>query len=419
LVNMHVSLLTIGTELTRGDLLDQNSKWLAQELGDLGYEVIEIRTVDDEDARIIGALRELGARSDLLLVTGGLGPTSDDRTAYCAAQVGGVPLVRDVATLEHIQGIFARYGRVMHPMNAKQADFPQGATILPNELGTAAGFSLRLGRALAFFTPGVPTEMQHIFHTAIRPRLPVPQTLLKMKRLTVYGVPESEVAGHLDDIEAHYQVVLGYRASPSEIEVKVMAQGETAQATEVEAHLARAFHEVESRLGHYLTAAGRKSLAAAVLDELLQAQKTLALAESCTGGGIAQALTHIPGSSAAFRGGVVAYDNVVKRELLGVSSESLAAHGAVSREVALEMADGARKRLHADLGLSVTGIAGPGGGSPEKPVGLVHIAVSTNEGALARVFTFRGDREQVRRRASAAVLALGLEVLRGKATVEP
>lgn len=411
---MNVSILTIGTELTRGDLLDQNSKWLATELGDLGYEVIEIRSVDDDDPRIERALAELADRSEILIVTGGLGPTSDDRTALCAARVAGVKLVRDAATLEHVQRIFARNHRVMHPMNAKQADFPAGATILPNQLGTAAGFALKLGKADAFFTPGVPREMHHIFSTSIRGLLPKAPSALTLQRLTVYGVPESEVAGHLEDIEAHYGVVLGYRASPSEIEVKVISHGSEAGA---EAHLTKAFHEVEKRLSHYLLALGRKPLAETVLDELILQKKTLSLAESCTGGGIARLLTSVPGSSAAFLGGVVAYDNRVKEELLGVSSESLLAYGAVSSVVALQMAEGARTRLHTDLAVSVTGIAGPGGGTEDKPVGRVHIAVSAESGSLERTFTFRGDREQIRQRAAATALCFALEVLRGKTSL--
>jgi len=411
---MNVSILTIGTELTRGDLLDQNSKWLATELGDLGYEVTEIRTVDDDDARIQTALQELAERSEILLVTGGLGPTSDDRTAFCAARVAGVSLVRDEATLEHVRSIFERNHRVMHPMNAKQADFPAGAVILPNELGTAAGFCLRFRKALAFFTPGVPSEMRHIFSTGIRSLLPPPPAPLSLRRLTVYGVPESEVAGHLEDIEAHFGVVLGYRASPSEIEVKVISHQVVDETNGNEARFTQAFQEVERRLSHYLLALGRKPLAAAVLDELVLQKKTLCLAESCTGGGIARLLTSFAGSSAAFVGGIIAYDNRVKEELLGVSPESLFAHGAVSRVVALEMAVGARTRLHADLAISVTGIAGPGGGTEEKPVGLVHIAVSAASGALERTFTFRGDREQVRQRTTAAALCFLLEVLRDK-----
>lgn len=411
---MNITLLTIGTELTRGDLLDANSQWLAAELGNRGYEVSEIRTVDDDDERIMTSLRELAARSTVLIVTGGLGPTSDDRTTQCVAQVLGVPLVRDEPTLAKIREIFARHGRVMHAMNEKQADFPAGAVILDNALGTAAGFSVTLSSALCFFTPGVPAEMRYLFETGILPRLPAPERPLCLRRLTVFGVPESQVAGHLLDLEERFGITLGYRAAPSEIEVKLVASaGSTDEPPDtVERLLDRALVDVQTRLAEYITCPGRVSLAEMLLRELATRGQTVGLAESCTGGQIAAALTRIPGASASFHGSVVAYDNRVKRDLLGVSAASLERFGAVSREVALEMAEGVRRALGVDLGLSVTGIAGPGGGTPEKPVGLVHYAVSGPHGAFAEVATFRGDREQVQKRALAASLFLGLTHLR-------
>jgi nicotinamide-nucleotide amidase len=410
---MNLTILTIGTELTRGDLVDANSKWLAQKLGDLGYEVTEIRCVNDDQARIVSTLGELSERSDVLIVTGGLGPTSDDLTTACAARLARVPLVRDEATLQHVRGIFEKHNVAMHEMNQKQADFPEGAKILANALGTAPGFSLRLGRALAFFTPGVPAEMRHIFETGILPALPPLTAPLSMKRLTVYGVPESQVAGHLEDIESRYSIPVGYRAAPSEIEVKLVtrAHGSESQA-DVNARLLAAFAEVQTRLGGYLKVEGRTPLPEFLLQELGRQNQTLGVAESCTGGGIAHLITAIAGSSAVFRGSIVAYHNDVKRSVLGVSEATLAAHGAVSREVALEMAEGARRVLGVDLALSVTGIAGPGGGTPDKPVGLVHYAASTAHGSVAKVGNFRGDRENIRRRAAVAALLLGVETLR-------
>jgi nicotinamide-nucleotide amidase len=402
---MNAAILTIGTELTRGELADSNGAWLAEALTSLGFEVTELGTVDDDRARIEAILRRLGAEHDVLVCTGGLGPTTDDLTTECVARVLGVGLHRDTASLEAIRERLSRFGRRMAESNAKQADFPEGAEILPNLEGTAPGFAVALGRTRAFFTPGVPRELQAMFAAEIAPRLTGSNDCVQRQvRLRTYGKPESEVNDLLAGIEAKLGVTLGYRATFPEIEVKVLARAAT--ATEAEATARRAAAEVRERLGDTVFGEGDATLAQALGELLSERGLSLALAESCTGGLIAELVTATPGSSAYFWGGLVSYANAAKTKLLGVPEELLAAHGAVSPEVARAMAEGARRAFATDLALAVTGIAGPSGGSADKPVGLVHFALATKQETIQLERRFPGRRELVRRFAAFAGLAL-------------
>lgn len=402
---MTVALLSIGTELTRGELVNSNAPWLAERLVELGYEVTEMTTVDDDDARIVAALRDLTSRHDVIVSTGGLGPTTDDRTSACVAAALGVPLERDARSLTRIAERFAKYGIVMNPSNEKQADFPQGAAVLDNDHGTAPGFAVQLGGAICFFTPGVPSEMKHLFEERILPRLPAPPARIAVRKLRTFGMPESQVNDHLAGLEEEFDVTIGYRASHSEIEVKILARRRGSEdANETEARAALVEERVAARLGDVVYGRGNTSLAAVVGELALARGLKIALAESCTGGLVSEMLTVIPGSSAYYQGGVVSYSNTSKMALLGVDAASLAAHGAVSEVVAREMALGAQRVLGAEVALALTGIAGPTGGSEEKPVGLVFWAVATPSGVQVQSRVFRGDRAQIQRRAATAGL---------------
>jgi nicotinamide-nucleotide amidase len=399
------AILSTGSELTRGELVNTNAAWLAEELTEVGFEVAAIDTVADDREHIIAALSRLGAAHDVLVCTGGLGPTTDDLTSACVAQLLSVPLVRDAESLAALRERFARFGRTMAPSNAKQADFPAGATIVPNPLGTAPGFSVRIGRALAFFLPGVPSEMKAMFAASVVPAVePSLQDRHYQVRLATYGLPESEVNDKLAGIEAAHDVTLGYRARMPTIEVKVLARAPALDAARARAELAA--EEVRARLGPAVFGEGDVGFVEVLLRELEARAQTLALAESCTGGLVAELVTAVPGSSRVFNGSVVAYANTVKTALLGVDPALLEAHGAVSAEVARAMAEGARVRLGANFGLAFTGIAGPSGGTPEKPVGLVHFAVASATETRAERVVFPGSREQIRRRAAFAGLAL-------------
>ena len=411
---MTAAVLCTGTELTRGELLNSNATWLAGALTTLGFEVGAVDAVADDAARIGSALERLGREHAVLVCTGGLGPTTDDLTSECVARVLGVPLVRDEASLATIRARIERAGRSMAASNAKQADFPRGATILPNPNGTAPGFSVTLHRAAAFFMPGVPHEMKAMFHASVAPVIqPLVADRGHQTLLRTFGLPESEVNDRLSGIEAARNVTIGYRARLPEIEVKVLARAPTGE--EARARSEAAAEEVRARLGdEFVYGEGDTSLPEVVCRLLESRSLTLACAESCTGGLVAELVTAVPGSSRSFLGGVVSYANSAKTELLGVDEELLRKHGAVSAEVARAMADGARRRFGSSIAVGVTGIAGPDGGTAEKPVGLVHWAVASDAGVEAKHAVFSGNREQVRRRSAYAVLALVRRVVRAR-----
>ncbi len=398
---MSAAVLCIGTELTRGELLNSNATWLAEALTTIGLEVTSLDCVDDDRARIEAALRRLVAEHQVVICTGGLGPTTDDITTECAARSAGVGLRRDEASLQHIRDLHQRFGRTMVASNAKQADFPEGASVINNPNGTAPGFWLKLSGCTLYFLPGVPREMKAMFEASLAPGLAAFVSVHRHQLvLRSYGLPEAEVNDLLAGLEAEFGVVIGYRATLPEIEIKLLAQAESVEAAKVATQ--RAAAAVRTRLGEHVFGEGFTSLPDRLGELLEQSQLTLALAESCTGGLAAELLTGRAGSSRYFLGAAVTYSNPLKTALLGVPAELIAAHGAVSAEVARAMAEGARSRLGADVGLSFTGIAGPGGGSEQKPVGLVHFAVATAAGTVNKQRVFVGSRNDVRRRAAFA-----------------
>lgn len=408
------AVLCIGTELTRGELQNSNATWLAESLTTIGFDVLAVDCVDDDRTRIEAALRRLTEAHEVVVCTGGLGPTTDDITTECAARLAGVGLARDEASLEAIGERLTRFNRPMAASNAKQADFPVGSRILPNPNGTAPGFELKLGRALAYFMPGVPFEMKAMFDAQIVPAIsPLLSERHYQVLLRTFGLPESAVNDQLTGIEEEHGVVIGYRATMPEIEVKVLAHAATVEAARERAE--RAALVVRERLGEEIVfGEGKARFPEAVCKLLEQRGLTLGLAESCTGGLVAELVTDHAGASSVFRGSAVTYANEAKIALVHVPAELIAAHGAVSEEVARAMAEGARRAFACDVALALTGIAGPGGGSDEKPVGLVHYAVATAENTTAARTVFPGTREQVRRRAAFAGLALVRSVVNSK-----
>ncbi|HVU02080.1 MAG TPA: competence/damage-inducible protein A [Polyangiaceae bacterium] len=407
---MTAAVLSIGTEITRGEITNTNASFLAEELTKLGVDVTEMLSIPDDPEAIVRELRRLGAVHSLIVSTGGLGPTTDDITSESVAKLLGVPLVRDEPSLQAIVERMSRFGRTVAPSNAKQADFPTGATILPNPNGTAPGFSVTIGRAAAFFMPGVPAEMKPMFGNHVAPRTTgAAAPGIHQIRLRTFGVAESTVNDKLAGVEAAHDVVIGYRAHFPEIEVKVLARRGTPAEAERVARVAA--DEVKSRLGNIVYGEGEKQLAAVVGARLRERGLTIGTAESCTGGLVAELLTDEPGASAWFRGSVVAYRNEVKAGVLGVPEALIAEHGAVSEAVARSLAEGARRVLGTDVGVAVVGVAGPGGGTEEKPVGLVHYAVSTASGTTAERLNYPANRRFVRVRAAWAALGLVLRVI--------
>jgi nicotinamide-nucleotide amidase len=406
---MTCAVLSIGTELTRGELVNSNASWLGAELTAIGFEVIEHIAVGDDSRRIVSALAGLVERARIVVATGGLGPTTDDVTTEAVASALGVRLVRDNASLDHIRRRFERLGRTMGASNAKQADFPEGADILTNPIGTAPGFGVRFGNCVAYFLPGVPREMKKMFEEQIAPRIRAlaPNNLFQ-SHLRTFGLPESVVGEKLAGVEQAFPgTTIGYRAHFPEIEVKVLARRASLGAARDTCE--RATADVRARLGTYVFGEAGDTFAGIVGRALRASGWTLAIAESCTGGLVGHMLTREPGASDFLLLDAVTYANSSKSRVLGVNEETIRWHGAVSSEVAAAMADGAKRVSGADVGLSVTGIAGPSGGSEGKPVGTVYIALAGPDGTTeVKHRVFNGDRAQVQTLAAYA----GLQMVR-------
>jgi nicotinamide-nucleotide amidase len=344
------------------------------------------------------AFLRAASRSQFVLVSGGLGPTRDDLTVEVLAETFGRKLVQHEPSLRQIEAFFARLGREMAPSNAKQALVPEGAEVLPNPVGTAPGCMLDVGRAVFFCMPGVPRELYRMMEEQVLPRVAARlgggRGVMRAALLRTFGVGESNLEDSLRDVGREAGVILGFRTAFPDNFLRPVARAASVQ--EADAKLARACAAIEERLGPVVYTRGEETMEAVVGRLLTERGLTLATAESCTGGWIGARLTAVPGSSRYYRGGVVAYANEAKRDLLGVPEALLREHGAVSRPVACAMAEGARARLGADLAIATTGISGPDGGTPEKPVGLVWIAFASQEGTEAEQMVFPFDRERHR-----------------------
>lgn len=408
---MTVALLTIGTELTRGEIVNTNATFLADRLTALGFEVTAIESIPDERTQIIETFHRLAAVHRIIIVSGGLGPTSDDCTAECAAMAAGVSLRCDNVSLEDIRAKLAKRGRELSVSNSKQADIPETAEVLPNAIGTAPGFQLRLGNAQLFFTPGVPVEMKCMFGEQIVPRIrSLSPNNTAQNHLQTFGLPESQLGDALSDIEEMFPgVVLGYRAKFPEVEVKVFARSSSQEKAQELTNAAT--QEVKKRIGHVIYGENRNdSYAAAVLQTLRARRLTLSIAESCTGGLVSHMLTTVAGSSESLLAGIVSYSNEAKINILGVDATLIKTQGAVSIECAQAMAKGVRAITKSDIGVSITGIAGPGGATETKPVGLVYFGIDTAAETRGFEKRFLGfERERVQTFAAYAALKLVIE----------
>ena len=398
-----VEILSTGDELLTGQIVDTNSAWLMDRLWDLGVMVRRKTLVADDRADLLAALTETTARADLVVMSGGLGPTEDDLTAECVAAALGVPLEEDAASLAAIRARFEKLGRTMTPNNAKQARFPRGAVILPNRFGTAPGFRVELQRAELVCLPGVPAEYRGLCEEAVLPRVAASEREVPAARLVkLIGIPEShadQAMRPVMDAPENAGVRFGYRAHWPEIHVKWSVPGPGA-----EARAERILAAVRRLFGDAIFAEGKQDLPQLVVERLVARAERLAIAESCTGGLVAEMVTSVPGASATFDVGVVAYANEAKTGVLGVDAAVLAAHGAVSEPVARAMAEGARRRAGTTWALAVTGVAGPGGGTEEKPVGTVHLAIAGPDGTRTWARRFPGDRDRIRKTAAYDVL---------------
>jgi nicotinamide-nucleotide amidase len=394
-----IEILTIGDELLRGEIVDTNSTWLAERLTDLGGHVRWKSSVTDGAEDMMAAIALAAGRAAIVVCSGGLGPTEDDRTVDVVAKVLGVGVENDAVHEQRMRERFASRGFKLTENNLRQIRVPVGAEVLANTVGIAPGFAVTIGDTLVAFMPGVPREMKAIFDAALAPvikaRLGESSTVTARRTFRTVGMGESHVDTALAKLlEGIADATVHYRIAFPEVLVTVVTRAATAAAANVKLDLAE--QRARAALAHHLYATGDEPLAQAVGKKLQAAGATLATAESCTGGLVGQLLTAIAGSSAYYRGGVVTYSDDLKHSLLGVREETLKAHGAVSRECAIEMAEGARQRLNATYALSVTGIAGPTGGSETKPIGTVEIALAGPRGTEHRHIRGFGDREQVR-----------------------
>ncbi|MFO0746875.1 MAG: competence/damage-inducible protein A [Myxococcota bacterium] len=374
---MQIEVLTIGNELLNGDLADTNTSRLAGLLRGLGLPVRRAQTVPDTLAVVVDALKLAAGRADVVLVSGGLGPTEDDLTLEAAAAFAGVPLVQHDATLERLHARFAARGVPFTPNNARQAQVPAGAEVFENPVGTAPHVQLQVGTTRLFFFPGVPSELARLADDYLVPwlRAHAPVRGYRSHIFKTFGRTESQVATMLDGLPRDPRMHVAYRAHIPEIQVSLHV--EDADRLAGAALLDSAAAHVRQALGDIIYSEDPKATFVSVVTDLLAARgQTLATAESCTGGLVAKMLTDRAGSSAWFKEGVVTYANEAKVARLGVDPALIAAHGAVSEAVCRAMADGVRETTGADWGLSVTGIAGPSGGSDGKPVGLTYLGLA-------------------------------------------
>jgi len=404
---MKTEIVTIGDELLSGSRTDTNASYLASRLTALGAEVTRMTSVADGQAPIEEALREALAYADLVVVTGGLGPTADDRTKQALARIFACDLVLNEDALETVRESFARRGAGLPETNAAQCMLPECARPIENKVGSAPGLMIEREERLLFALPGVPAEMRGIFENYIAPFLEGRGLVrLREERLVrTLHLAESEIADRVHAIARRLaRVEVAYLPHADGVDLRIVGRGESrAQAARA---ADRAQERIADLLGDVVYARGHESIERVVGYLLSMHGKTLAVAESCTGGRVAWQLTRTPGSSEYFAGGVVAYSNDLKKRLLKVKAGTLREHGAVSPEVAVAMAEGVRDRAKTDYGLSITGIAGPGGETPDKPVGLVYIALARKgKPVVWRLLLGRG-RDRVRRRAAVAALDL-------------
>nr|MDQ3736729.1 competence/damage-inducible protein A [Actinomycetota bacterium] len=368
----------------------------------LGVAVGRHTTVGDDKGRLVAAFSEAAARADLVLSTGGLGPTSDDLTSEALGQAAGREMVEYPEARRHVDERFARFGREPTPSNYKQALFPEGSGLIPNPAGTAMGAMLELDGALVATFPGVPGEMKGMFEETLEPLIKErSEGSILSRTLWFTGIGESALAEKVQDLLDASDPTVAPLAGQGKVRLRITTRAATTE--EAEEKIAPVADEILSRLGDYYFGENDETLESAIGKLLTGRGETLALAESCTGGLLAKRLTDRAGSSAFFTEGLVTYSNEAKERLLGVPHELLVQHGAVSEPVAKAMAEGVRKTAGTDYGLSVTGVAGPDGGTEEKPVGLVFVGISDAEGTVAErldLSAWRRSREAIRERSA-------------------
>ncbi len=412
---MQADILSIGDELTSGQTINRNAAWLGEQLQLLGIPVRRHLTVGDNLDEIVGMLRWTHNGCNVLLISGGLGPTDDDLTRQALAAAMHEDLITDDGALRELEAFFARLNRAMPAVNRVQALRPASARCISNSNGTAPGLMARWDNCQVFAMPGVPREMKGMFTQAVLPVLAKTSTgtVLRIRKLNTFGMGESALGDRIKDLmKRGSNPSVGTTVHDGVVSVRIYARGSPDEADEA---IRLVSAELANRLGDLIFSTDDEPLESVAVKLLRQAKQTVATAESCTGGLIAELLTSLPGASECYSGGWVTYSNAVKVSELGVDTQMVAAHGAVSQPVAAAMANAARQKANAHWGLSTTGIAGPDGGSAETPVGLVFIGLAGPDGIEVRKFQFPGVRTQIRLRAAQmAITMLRLKLIRRK-----
>ncbi len=404
---MKAEIIAVGSELLTPDRVDTNSLFLTAQLNRLGIEVTRKTVVGDDLAPLRNAFDEAAKRVELVIASGGLGPTEDDRTRDAVADLFGRKLSRDPAVMSKIEARFRQLGRRMSEVNARQAMVPEGATVLDNDRGTAPGLWLEAGGRIVILLPGPPHELKAMYAAQVQPRLARLATGVRLagRELRVAGMGESDVDQRIAPIYMrHDDVQTTILTAPGEIQIHLRIWSSDIPAAERQ--LQDIQESIVLALGEAVFTTTGESMEEVVGRELAIRHATIATAESCTGGLLAERLTRISGSSAYFLGGVVSYSNTLKSAWVDVPAEIIESRGAVSSEVAIALADGIRRRTGATLGVGITGVAGPTGGSPEKPVGTVHVAIADASGSKERGVHYPGERDRIRWQASQTALDL-------------
>ena len=411
---MLAEIITIGDEILIGQIVDTNSAWIAQKLNDAGIQVKQISSISDDRGHILEALNLAATRADIIIITGGLGPTKDDITKKTLAEYFNTGLRCDEESLENVKRIFSRYNRPILEVNIRQADVLENCITLQNKNGTAPGMWIEQDDKVYVSLPGVPFEMMYLMEEEVIPKIIASAQLPVIFHHTILtsGLGESLIADEISDIENALPVHIKLAYLPKLGIVRLRLSGYAEDRELLKSEISVISKKIVNRLPEYVIAEVDLSLEKSILDFMADRNLALSVAESCTGGFLSQMITQHPGSSAVFLGGAVTYSNELKQIMLGVSAKTLDQFGAVSEETVIEMAAGAIRNFHSDYSIAITGIAGPDGGTPEKPVGTVWIAVANGNKAMARKFQFGNRRLQNIERSAISALTMLFKLLK-------
>ncbi|PUV21654.1 MULTISPECIES: competence/damage-inducible protein A [Sphingobacterium] len=391
---MKAEIITIGDEILIGQIIDTNSSWIAQQLGKFEIDIVQMTSIPDTEDAIFNTLKSASARADLILITGGLGPTKDDVTKNTAAKYFGTTLIRDEKVLQHVTSFFEARNLEMLEINRQQADVLANCEILFNDYGTAPGMLVSKEQKHYIFMPGVPFEMKHLMEKRVFPLLEQQSKdiFIHHETILVGGIGESYLAEEIKDIEEELPSTIKLAYLPTLAFIRLRLSGKSKNKSDIIQEVKLFKSKLLNRLKNHAIADYDTTIEAYLIKEFTQQQLTLTTAESCTGGSLAASLTANPGSSEIFVGGTIPYSNQLKQQLLAVKETTLNQFGAVSEQTAIEMAAGAKAKFSTDYAIATTGIAGPGGGSVDKPVGTVWIAVAGKKEIITKKFQFNNDR---------------------------